>query len=161
MLRIIKRTKEDRQQEAQLKQLQSTASAIRENLDVLSKQILKSDISAEDYAELISIYDEWREGTWYKAGQVVRWKDKAYEVVAPEHYSVISQEPDVTPAVYKEFTPPEIGDQEIIEDWEAPLYAEVGYNTGDIVRYKGQLWISTMDKNPHEPGVYGWDIYED
>lgn len=94
-------------------------------------------------------------------GKIVRWKDKAYEVVALEHYSVISQEPDVTPAVYKEFTPPEIGDQEIIEDWEKPLYAEVGYDTGDIVRHKGQLWISTMDKNPHEPGVYGWDIYED
>ena len=31
------------------------------------------------------------------------------------------------------------------------------YMMGDKVRHNGHIWISTMDYNVFEPGVYGWD----
>ena len=37
---------------------------------------------------------------------------------------------------------------------------EVADLTGDIVSHNDQLWISTTDGNVWEPGIYGWEVYE-
>ena len=29
--------------------------------------------------------------------------------------------------------------------------------TGDKVRHNEKVWVSTIDNNVWEPGVYGWD----
>lgn len=34
------------------------------------------------------------------------------------------------------------------------------YQTGDKVTYNGATWISTIDNNVWEPGVYGWTKVE-
>lgn len=153
---------------AEVYAIETTVKATRQTINTLSKQILKSDIPEEDYQELISIYPEWETDIWVYAGDIIRYNGKAYEVVPQEHYTVVSQEPDVTPAVFNEITPAVIVDDEtgeeteIIPVWEKPLYAEVGYNTGDKVMFEGQIWESTLDKNTWSPTEYpdAWKLVE-
>ena len=44
-------------------------------------------------------------------------------------------------------------------EWVQPTGSHDQYNKGDIVSYNKQLWISIIDANVWEPGVYGWNIY--
>ena len=43
--------------------------------------------------------------------------------------------------------------------WVQPRGAHDAYALGAIVTHNGQLWISIVDSNVWEPGVYGWEIY--
>lgn len=46
-----------------------------------------------------------------------------------------------------------------ILDWIQPIGAHDAYQTGDKVKHLGEIWISDVDNNVWEPGVYGWSIY--
>jgi len=48
---------------------------------------------------------------------------------------------------------------EVYPEWVQPQGAHDAYALGAIVSHNGQLWISTVDANVWEPGVYGWEIY--
>jgi hypothetical protein len=41
--------------------------------------------------------------------------------------------------------------------WVQPSGAHDAYNTGDRVTHNNQIWVSTVDANTWEPGVYGWE----
>ena len=45
--------------------------------------------------------------------------------------------------------------------WTQPLGASDAYMKDDIVSFEGSLWISTIDGNVWQPGVYGWDHYSE
>lgn len=47
-------------------------------------------------------------------------------------------------------------DRQTIPDWEQPESTNP-YKTGDKVRHRGKTWISMIDNNVWEPGVYGWE----
>ena len=72
--------------------------------------------------------------------------------VLQEHMPQINWKPDVSASLYKK-----IG---FAEDdtpiWTQPLGASDAYMKGDVVSHKDKLWISTVDNNVWEPGVYGW-----
>lgn len=42
-------------------------------------------------------------------------------------------------------------------EWVQPVGAQDAYNTGAQVSYNNLHWISTVDNNVWEPGVYGWE----
>lgn len=44
-----------------------------------------------------------------------------------------------------------------IADWVQPTGATDAYMTGDKVKHNDKVWVSTVDGNVWEPGVYGWD----
>ena len=46
-----------------------------------------------------------------------------------------------------------------MEEWTQPEGSHDAYMEGDIVTHNGDTWISAIDNNTWEPGVYGWDIY--
>lgn len=41
--------------------------------------------------------------------------------------------------------------------WVQPTGAHDTYNAGDVVAHNGKAWVSTVNANTWEPGVYGWD----
>ena len=41
-------------------------------------------------------------------------------------------------------------------EWVQPTGAHDAYNTGDKVTHNGVKYISDVDANVWEPGVYGW-----
>jgi len=47
-------------------------------------------------------------------------------------------------------------------EWQQPEGSHDAYNTGDIVTYEGETYISTIDGNTWSPTEYpqGWDVYE-
>lgn len=44
--------------------------------------------------------------------------------------------------------------------WTQPVGATDAYHKGDIVSFDNKLWISEVDNNVWQPGVYGWSEKE-
>ena len=78
---------------------------------------------------------------------------KLYKVLQP-HTSAIQWKPDEAESLYVAVTPPGV-----IADWVQPAGAHDAYMQGDIVTHNGQTWISNVDNNVWEPGVYGWSVH--
>ncbi len=91
---------------------------------------------------------DWIENEWIE----LEWKrifdGTTYECIQA-HMSVTGQTPDLTPAIFF----PEIvqGDP-----WVQPTGAHDTYSIGDTVTHVGFTWMSDVDNNSWEPGVYGW-----
>ena len=41
-------------------------------------------------------------------------------------------------------------------EWRQPTGAHDAYSKGDKVSHNGKHWVSDVDGNVWEPGVYGW-----
>ena len=48
-----------------------------------------------------------------------------------------------------------IPDETVIPEWEQPDSTNP-YSAGDKVNHNGKTWVSDIDNNVWEPGVYGW-----
>ena len=64
------------------------------------------------------------------------------------------EEPE-TPIEPEQPEEPEILDE--WPEWIQPVGAQDAYNTGAQVSHNNLHWISTVDNNVWEPGVYGWN----
>lgn len=102
----------------------------------------------------------------YNVGDVVNYKGTLYRslingnVWAPDVYAreweLVKESPEE----------PEEPDEPITEeypDWVKPTGAHDAYNTGDIVKYNGLLYQSTINGNVWAPDEYpaGWTLYEE
>lgn len=58
--------------------------------------------------------------------------------------------PADTPALWKRVSVEEW------PEWIQPLGSEDAYSKGDKVKHNNKTWISDVDYNTWEPGVYGW-----
>lgn len=101
----------------------------------------------------ISIYPKWKEDKKYLVGDRVRYNGELYKVLT-DHISQTDWTPDVAPSLFSQVL---IHDPEIIPEWVQPDSTNP-YQTGDKVTHNGSTWISTIDNNVWEPGVYGWEI---
>lgn len=54
------------------------------------------------------------------------------------------------------FATVQIPDPEDMPAWEQPESTNP-YMAGDKVTHGGKTWVSTVDDNVWEPGVYGWE----
>ena len=52
-----------------------------------------------------------------------------------------------------------IPDPEVIPDWVQPGSTNP-YMKGDKVKLNGKTWMSDIDNNVWETGVYGWSVAE-
>ena len=52
-----------------------------------------------------------------------------------------------------------IPDVDVIPEWEQPDSTNP-YAKDDKVTHNGKTWISIMDGNVWEPGIYGWEVVE-
>jgi hypothetical protein len=70
------------------------------------------------------------------------------------HTSQADWTPDLTPALWTEVAEPGT-----IPVWKQPTGSQDAYQQGDKVKYpdeNGDVWVSDLDGNVWEPGVYGW-----
>lgn len=78
-----------------------------------------------------------------------QYQGKLYRLIQP-HTPQTDWTPDQTPALWVEIS---------LEEWplwRQPQGAHDAYKTGDQVTWQEKHWISAMDANTYEPGVYGW-----
>ena len=108
---------------------------------------LQSDEAA---LENIHLYPLWEADKAVQVDERYRYGDKLYKCNQP-HTTQADWTPDVTPALWT------VVSLEEWPEWVAPTGAQDVYNTGDKVSHNDKHWISTVDNNSWEPGVYGWD----
>ena len=125
---------------------------IREMIEKASASL--PDADAIEAAEL---FPAWAVGTAYAVDQRIRYGDKLYKCVQA-HTSQADWNPDSTPSLWTEVAKP--GE---IPVWKQPTGAQDAYAKGDKVHHpdaSGPIYVSDVDNNVWEPGVYGWTKVE-
>ena len=125
----------------------SEALKIRTNIETGAQSI-----PDENALETVSLFPVWRTGTAYAVDYRVRHNDILYRCVTA-HESQETWTPDVSPSLWAKVL---VEDGKILP-WEQPDSTNA-YSKGDKVTHNGQVWISDMDGNVWEPGVYGWSV---
>lgn len=110
------------------------------------------DSAALDSPEL---FPTWQDNTTYEIGQRVRHGNTLYRVLQG-HTSQADWTPDVA---YSLFAKVLISDEITIPEWEQPGSTNP-YSKGDKVMHNDKTWVSDIDGNVWEPGVYGWTVLE-
>lgn len=131
----------------------------RERAYQLRQMIVKASASLadDDALEAIELFAPWQPDTDYAVDVRVRYGDKLYRCVQA-HHSQTDWTPSATPALWTEVAKP--GE---IPVWRQPTGAQDAYMIGDKVHYPtadDPVYVSTVDNNVWEPGVYGWEKEE-
>lgn len=110
------------------------------------------DVTASEQSMLFA---SWAADVAYTVGQLRRYGDKLYRCVQA-HTSQTGWEPPAAASLWAVTSDP----AEEWPAWSQPLGAHDAYDKGDQVSHNGTHWISSVDGNVWEPGVYGWDVAE-
>lgn len=120
-------------------------------------QMFAATLTDEQAMEIATVYSVYEVGKNYKSGEMFTYgvnnvgDPQLYRVVS-DHTSQADWIPSATPALY---TP--IGlTEEGYTIWSQPSGAHDAFNAGDEVEHNGEIWVSDIDSNVWEPGVYGW-----
>lgn len=97
------------------------------------------------------LYPVWRVDVEYKQGKRVLRDGTLYTVLI-DHTSQAEWTPENSPSLFAKVLIPDEG---VIPAWEQPDSTNT-YSKGDRVTHNGKTWISDLDNNSWEPGVYGW-----
>lgn len=124
------------------KQLNNVVNAIKD---------IRDNITDDQAASAVYIYPEWKANGEYNANDRVRYGDTLYKCLTP-HTAQETWTPVDAPSLWAKVLIP---DENEIPVWEQPLSTNP-YNKGDKVMYNGVVWMSTIDGNVWQPGVYGW-----
>lgn len=127
------------------------ARALRPVIEQASASL--SDADAYSAAELFPRWDG--DGHAYKTGDRVDYNGLLYKCLQ-DHTSQTDWTPDKAVSLWVEVADPSIEWPE----WKQPVGAHDAYNTGDKVSHNNKHWISEIDANVYEPGVYGWRMEE-
>lgn len=109
-------------------------------------------LSDKDALEAVELFPRWKTGVRFEAGERVCYNGKLYSVLI-SHTTQSDWLPDISPSLFAEVLIP---DPDKIYDWQQPDSTNL-YMKGDKVRHNGKIWVSSIDNNSWEPGVYGWD----
>ena len=96
-------------------------------------------------------YPEWAAGVDYDTGYKVQYGGALYKVLQA-HTGQTGWEPENAPSLWAKVLIP---DETIVPEWEQPDSTNP-YSAGDKVNHNGKTWVSDVDNNVWEPGVYGW-----
>ena len=97
------------------------------------------------------IFERWEPDKDYVVGKRLCHQDKLYKVLIA-HTSQTTWTPDVSPSLFAEVLIP---DPTVIPEWVQPSSTNP-YMKGDKVRHNDKVWVSDVDNNVWEPGVYWW-----
>ena len=98
------------------------------------------------------LHPKWNgDGVQYTAGQRVQ-DDGILYTVLQAHTSQPDWKPTAAPSLFAKVLIP---DPTVVPEWEQPESTNP-YAKGDKVAHNGKTWVSDIDGNVWEPGVYGW-----
>lgn len=130
---------------------------IIEKARVLRKQIesLAENLDDEAALETPELFQSWQVDKTYEAGARVRYEEVLYKCLQ-SHTSQSTWIPVDAPSLWTKVLIP--GDE--IPEWEQPDSTNP-YMKDDKVTHNGKTWISIIDNNVWEPGVYGWEEFNE
>lgn len=112
------------------------------------------ELPDEKALEVKDLFLPWLPGLAYEVGDRRQYEEALYRC-EQAHTALVDWTPDVTPALWTEIS---------IEDWpewRQPTGAQDAYHYLDRVSHNGKHWISIVEANTWEPGVYGWEEVTD
>lgn len=126
--------------------------SIIDNARKLRRIIEQAMQSVDGQAALdaVNLYPSWESGAVYTAGAKVRHDGILYRCLVG-HDSQETWTPDASPSLWAKV----LVEEGKILPWEQPDSTNP-YNKGDKVTHGGKTWVSDVDGNVWEPGVYGW-----
>lgn len=119
------------------------------------RAIIEEAMSKEDDSVVLEtpqLLPEWKADVSYTTGKKIQYGGVVWKVLQ-DHTSQEGWEPGIAPSLFAEVLIP---DPDVIPEWKQPDSTNP-YMTGDKVTHNGGTWVSTIDNNVWEPGVYGWD----
>ena len=120
------------------------AKEIRKAIDIFAEN--QTDETLIDNKAAFSL---WRAGIQVVRKQILRYNDDLYRV-NQDHTTQDDWTPDITPALFTKIS------LEEYPEWVQPTGAQDAYNTGDKCSHNNKHWVSNLDGNVWEPGIYGW-----
>ena len=123
----------------------------------LQKTVENLSLPDNEAMELADLYEAWAAGRSYPIDKLLKYGENADGEtqlwrVLQAHTSQAGWEPDKAPSLFKKVGFTDTG----TPIWTQPLGSGDAYNTGDVVEHNGKTWVSDLDGNVWEPGVYGW-----
>lgn len=112
-----------------------------------------STMSDEDAQNVSMLFPDWRVSGSYEQGDILRFNGGLYRVSQKVTDAQADHTPDKAVSLYKKIGEPTGGPF----PWSQPQGAHDAYKKGDKVSHTGKTWVSTVDNNVWEPGVYGWE----
>jgi hypothetical protein len=101
--------------------------------------------------EVKGIYPEWDFAATYAVDVKVLYEAVLYKCIKAHTAQEAWNPVDAVSLWAKVLIP----DPEVIPEWEQPESTNP-YMQGDKVAHNGKTWVSDVDNNVWEPGVYGW-----
>jgi hypothetical protein len=104
----------------------------------------------ETALDAVVLHPEWASGMEYQVGTKVRHGGMVYRCLSA-HTAQDSWLPDNAPSLWTKV----LKGEGATLPWQQPDSTN-GYMRGDKVTHNGFVWISDLDNNVWEPGIYGW-----
>lgn len=111
---------------------------------------MSENATDEQALDNVVAFPKWEIGKEYKKDFRLRYNDVLYKVLQA-HTSQADWTPDIAVSLYVKVS------EEEFPEWEQPQGSHDAYMKGDRVSHLEKHWISTLDYNTYEPGVYGWN----
>ena len=109
-------------------------------------------LTDEQALKAAALYPAWSAQDTYDAGERVRFDGTLYKCLQP-HAAQPDWTPTAAPSLWAKVLTSDTGEP---LPWEQPESTNP-YMKGDKVTHGGKTWVSTIDNNVWEPGVYGWE----
>ncbi len=106
--------------------------------------------------EHIDLFGDWTSPIAYAVGNIRVYGQKLYQCITA-HTSQADWTPDVSPSLWVEIADP----SEEWPAWNQPIGSMDTYSAGDKASHNEANWVSDLDNNVWEPGVYGWTEYSE
>ena len=117
------------------------------NAIVRSSESLPDDIASE----VPELFKPWEINVEYAVGDRIRYDTTLYKCVQA-HTSQSDWTPTAAASLWARTDNP----REEWPEWVQPIGASDAYAINSQVSHNGSHWISDVDNNVWEPGVYGW-----
>ena len=114
-----------------------------------------ASLSDSDALEAVELFAVWATDTEYAVDDRVSYDGTLYKCLT-SHTSQSTWTPPDSPSLWVRVDDPSIEWPE----WIQPVGSTDAYAKGAKVSHTGKHWISDVDGNVWEPGVYGWTEVE-
>lgn len=107
-------------------------------------------LPTETALEAVCLHPAWASGKEYSVGIKVQHGGVLYRCLTA-HTAQEAWIPDASPSLWAKV----LLEDGMILPWQQPDSTNP-YMKGDKVTHNGSVWVSDVDNNVWEPGVYGW-----
>lgn len=148
IFRYIEYPEEEKQRKRDAEVAQAQSNQLMRGVSLF---VMSTPLTDEQAMEVSTFYDDWAAGINYNTDDIRRYEGILYRCLQ-RHSSLDNWMPPVVPALWHRLGNP---NPEGIWPWVQPPGAP-GYMKGDEITHLDSTWISDIDNNVWEPGVYGW-----